>query len=102
LCLPIRLYHLHLGWLLGEHVMLTYIGHTCGQLRRTVLEVAGYDLASDTYTIVAGSSERSNRVRNIQHRPRVLVDVGADGSRQRSGACQRRKAGSATSRAPAV
>src|SRR6266511_3711376 len=71
--LPIWLYRLRLGWLLGERgLMLTHIGRKSGQLRRTVLEVGGYDPTSDTYTIVAGWGERSDWVRNIQQRPDVL------------------------------
>jgi len=75
--LPIWLYRLRLGWLLGNRgLMLTHVGRTSGQLRRTVLEVGGYDPTTDTYTIVAGWGERSDWVRNIQQRPDVLVDVG--------------------------
>ena len=75
--LPIWLYRLRLGWLLGERgLMLTHIGRTSGRLRQTVLEVGGYDPTTDTYTIGAGWGERSDWVRNIQQRPDVLVDVG--------------------------
>jgi len=75
--LPIWLYRLRLGWLLNERgLMLTHIGCTSGRLRRTVLEVGGYDPTSDIFTIVAGWGERSDWVRNIQQRPAVLVDVG--------------------------
>ena len=75
--LPIWLYRLRLGWLLGDRgLMLTHIGRKSGQLRQTILEVGGYDPATDTYTIGAGWGERSDWVRNIQQRSHVLVDVG--------------------------
>jgi deazaflavin-dependent oxidoreductase (nitroreductase family) len=75
--LPIWLYRLRFGWLLGERgLMLTHIGRKSGRLRRTVLEVGGYDPTTDTYTIGAGWGEQSDWVRNIQQRPDVLVDVG--------------------------
>ncbi len=75
--LPIWLYRLQLGWLLGDRfLMLTHIGRKSGLPRQTVLEVVRHDRASDTYIIVSGYGERVDWLRNIQHNPNVLVQSG--------------------------
>jgi deazaflavin-dependent oxidoreductase (nitroreductase family) len=75
--LPIWLYRLRLGWLLGDRfLMLTHIGRTSGQPRQSVLEVVGHDAAAGTYVIASGWGEKADWLRNIQKHPRVLVDAG--------------------------
>jgi hypothetical protein len=45
--LPILLYRLHLGWLLGHRfLLLTHVGRKSGLQRRTVLEVVRILLAN--------------------------------------------------------
>jgi deazaflavin-dependent oxidoreductase (nitroreductase family) len=76
--LPIWLYRLGLGRLLGERfLLLTHIGRTSGRLRQTVVEVVRHDRLSDTYIIASGWGERADWYRNIQKTPRVLISVGA-------------------------
>src|SRR5690348_10009358 len=59
--LPIALYRLKLGWLLGQRfVLLHHIGRKSGQVRETVVEVVVHDRASDTYSIVSGWGKRAN------------------------------------------
>src|SRR5581483_6476732 len=59
--LPIWLYRLGLGRLLGERfLMLTHIGRTSGRLRQTVVEVVRHDRLSDTYIIASGWGERAD------------------------------------------
>ncbi|MEP7187773.1 MAG: nitroreductase family deazaflavin-dependent oxidoreductase [Roseiflexaceae bacterium] len=75
--LPIWLYRLHLGWLLGDRLLLlTHIGRKSGLPRQTVLEVVRHDRSSDTYIIVSGFGEQVDWFRNIQHNPNVLVQSG--------------------------
>lgn len=75
--MPIWLYRLRLGWLLGDRfLMLTHIGRKSGQPRRSVLEVVGHDRAAGTYIIASGWGEKADWLRNIEHNPHVLVDVG--------------------------
>jgi hypothetical protein len=60
--LPILLYWLGLGWLLGHRfLLLTHRGRVSGQVRHTVLEVIRHDRAADA---VLAWYER--------HRPRAL------------------------------
>jgi hypothetical protein len=57
--LPIWLYHLRLGWLLGDRVLLlTHIGRKSGLPRQAVIEVVRHDPASDTYIIASGLARR--------------------------------------------
>lgn len=75
--LPILLYRLGLGGLLGGRVLLlTHRGRTSGQVRRTVLEVVAHDPASGAYIVASGWGRKADWFRNIQQTPRVSVTVG--------------------------
>jgi deazaflavin-dependent oxidoreductase (nitroreductase family) len=75
--LPIRLFHLHLGWLLmGHFLLLTHIGRKSGLPRQTVLEVLLHDRAQGVYYVMAGWGERSDGVKNIEKTPQVQIRVG--------------------------
>ncbi len=75
--LPIWLYRVGLGWLLGSRfLMLTHVGRKTGLLRRVVVEVVDHDPATDTYVIASGWGRKSDWYRNIQKTPGVVVDVG--------------------------
>lgn len=75
--LPIVLYRLRLGWLLGgRFILLNHIGRKSGQTRQTVLEVVGHDERSDTYYIVSGWGHQSNWYRNLLATPEISVQVG--------------------------
>jgi deazaflavin-dependent oxidoreductase (nitroreductase family) len=76
--LPIWLYRLRLGWLLGDRfLLLTHIGRTTGQLHQTVLEVVRHDQATGDYIIASGWGKRADWFRNVQNSPHVLVASGA-------------------------
>lgn len=76
--LPIWLYRLRLGRLLGgRFLLLTHIGRKSGQPRQAVLEVVRHDRASDRYIIASGWGERADWLRNIQQNPNVVVQSGA-------------------------
>ena len=75
--LPIRLFHLHLGWLLmGHFLLLTHVGRKSGLPRQTVLEVLLHERAKDGYYVMAGWGERSDWVKNIEKTPQVKISVG--------------------------
>lgn len=76
--LPIWLYRLRLGWLLGERLLLlTHVGRTSGRARQAVIEVVRHDRATDTYIIASGFGSQVDWFRNIQKHPDVTVQVGA-------------------------
>ena len=75
--LPIVLYRLRLGWLLGQRfVLLEHIGRKSRQVRETVVEVVGHDRASDAYYIVSGWGKRANWYQNLLATPRITIQVG--------------------------
>ena len=75
--LPILLYHLHLGWLLGERaLLLEHRGHKSGIIRRTVVEVVNHDVKKDSYTVAAAWGNQSDWYKNIEAEPKVNVTVG--------------------------
>jgi deazaflavin-dependent oxidoreductase (nitroreductase family) len=75
--LPIILYRLHLGWLMGERlVLLNHIGRKSGQVHQTVVEIIGHDSASDNYYIVSGWGYKSNWYQNLLAHPTINIQVG--------------------------
>jgi deazaflavin-dependent oxidoreductase (nitroreductase family) len=75
--LPLICYRLHLGWLLCERFMLLrHIGRKSGQVRQTVVEVAGYDQTSDTYYVASGWGYKANWYQNLRATPDITIQVG--------------------------
>lgn len=75
--LPIWLYRVHLGWLLGDRfLMLTHTGRKSGLARHTVIEVVQHDKETDTYYVVSGWGEKSDWYQNIHKNPSVTIQTG--------------------------
>ena len=75
--LPIYLYRLGLGGLLGKRFLhLQHTGRKSGLPRENVLEVAGYDEATDTYYVVSGYGKQSQWYRNLLAQPAAKIQVG--------------------------
>lgn len=75
--LPIWLYRLGLGDLLGTRfLLLTHTGRKSGRERETVLEVVRYDKEASTFVVAAGFGTRSDWYRNIRTNPSVTVQCG--------------------------
>lgn len=81
--LPILLYRLKLGWLLGRRfLLLTHRGRMSGKAYSTVLEVLHYDRVSHSCIIASGWGTKSHWYRNVLHDPRVKYTLGI---RERAG-----------------
>ena len=75
--LPIGLYRLGLGGLLGRRfLLLEHIGRKTGRRRQNVLEVIRYDPEGPTFYVASGFGRRSHWFRNIQVHPQVTIQVG--------------------------
>jgi deazaflavin-dependent oxidoreductase (nitroreductase family) len=75
--LPLALYRVKLGWLLGQRfLLLEHIGRKSGQARKTVVEVIGHEQASDTYYIASGWGKRANWYQNLLALPKITIQVG--------------------------
>jgi deazaflavin-dependent oxidoreductase (nitroreductase family) len=75
--LPIGLYKMHLGGLLGDRfLLLTHTGRKTGCLRQTVVEVVQHDRASETFYVASGWGEKSSWYKNIMVHPQVTIQVG--------------------------
>ncbi|MDX1886712.1 nitroreductase family deazaflavin-dependent oxidoreductase [Mycolicibacterium sp. 120270] len=73
---PIWLYRAHLGFLLGQRLLLLeHIGRKTGARRYAVLEVVEQP-APDEYVIVSGFGARAQWYRNVLANPHVRVSVG--------------------------
>lgn len=75
--LPIVMYRLRLGWLLGQRfVLLQHTGRKSGQVRKTIVEVIGHDRASDTYYVASGWGKRAHWYQNLLATPEITIQVG--------------------------
>jgi len=75
--LPVWVYRLRLGWLLGHRfLMITHQGRRTGKVRHTVLEVLRQDHATGEFIVVAGYGKTSDWYRNIQATPALEIHVG--------------------------
>lgn len=75
--LPIGLYRVHLGWLLGRRfLLLHHSGRKSGLPRRTVVEMVRHDAADDTYIIASGFGERTDWLLNLARQPDITIEVG--------------------------
>jgi len=74
--LPLILYRLGLGWILGTRFMLlTHVGRQTGKVRRTILAVLSFD--PKTREIIAISAWRASAwYYNIQAAPTLSVETG--------------------------
>ena len=75
--LPVYLYRLRLGWLLGKRFMqITHVGRHSGKVRRTVLAVLRFDeKTKEVYAVSAWKG--SDWYYNIQASPALQVEIGA-------------------------
>src|SRR5829696_2845206 len=77
--LPIYLYRLNLGWLLGYRgLLLIHQGRKSGLLRETVLEVIRYDPATKESVVLSGWGEKADWYRNIRVRQALEVRTGGE------------------------
>jgi deazaflavin-dependent oxidoreductase (nitroreductase family) len=77
--LPIYLYRLNLGRLLGHRGLLViHRGRRSGLLRETVLEVARYTPATKESVALSGWGEKADWYRNIQATPALEVRTGGE------------------------
>jgi deazaflavin-dependent oxidoreductase (nitroreductase family) len=75
--LPIVLYRLGLGGMLGTRfLLLTHTGRRSGLTRHTVLEVVRYDQSSGECIIASGWGYKSDWLHNITANPHVSFQVG--------------------------
>jgi len=84
--MPLYLYRLQLGWLLGhEFLVLTHVGRHTGRIHQTVLKVLRYDSSTRESIVASAWGERSDWYQNIQAHPAVAVSTAGDQfiSRQR-------------------
>jgi len=74
--LPVFLYRLHLGWLLGKRFMqITHVGRHSGNVRRTVLAVLRFDeKTKEIYAVSAWKG--SDWYYNIRAAPPLQVETG--------------------------
>ena len=75
--LPIQIYRLGLGFLLGKRfLLLEHPGRKSGLPRNAVLEVIRHDCQQDAYYVVSGFGRSSDWYQNITKNPEVRIQVG--------------------------
>lgn len=72
--LPLHLYRLRLGWLLGHRfLLLTHRGRRTDRIRHTVLEIASYDPSTQESIVVSAYGENASWYRDLVARPALEV-----------------------------
>jgi deazaflavin-dependent oxidoreductase (nitroreductase family) len=72
--LPIHLYRLNLGWLLGHRILLlTHRGRKSGCIYRTPLEVIRHDPTTGENFVVSAWGEEADWYRNLKANPTVEI-----------------------------
>lgn len=75
--LPILLYRLRLGWLLGKRfLLLEHRGRKSGILRRVVVEVVDRNPERNSFIVAAAWGTKSDWYRNILAEPKVTIRAG--------------------------
>ena len=77
--LPVYLYRLNLGWLLGHRMLLLiHRGRRSGLLRETVLEAILYYPATKESVVLSAWREKADWYRNIKVTPALEVRTGGE------------------------
>lgn len=74
--LPIWLFRLGLGGLLGKRfVLVNHIGRKSSKLRQAVLEVVDYDKGSQRIIVAAGFGEKTAWYQNLLQKPETTIQL---------------------------
>jgi deazaflavin-dependent oxidoreductase (nitroreductase family) len=77
--LPIYLYRLNLGWLLGHRfLLLVHRGRRSSLRRETVLEVILHDSTNRECVVLSAWGKKADWYRNLQKTPAVEVQTGSE------------------------
>ncbi len=75
--LPVYLYRLGLGWLMGKRfVLINHVGRKTGLPRQAVVEVVERDPDSGCITVVAGYGKRAQWYQNLRANPEIVIQIG--------------------------
>lgn len=74
---PVHLYRLGLGPLLGRRMMLlTHTGRISGRRRQVVVEVVAHDTDNRCWTVASGYGPQAQWYRNLRHVPGATIQTG--------------------------
>ncbi len=77
--LPIWLYRLKLGRLMGHRaLLLQHVGHLSGKPRQAMLEVIHFEREENIHYVASGFGEKAHWYQNIQHTPDVTIEVAGE------------------------
>lgn len=75
--LPVHLYRIGLGPLLGKRLLLLiHTGRISGPSHEAVLEVVEHDPRGRTWTVASGFGPQAQWYRNLRHTPQATIQVG--------------------------
>ena len=75
--LPVLLYCLDLGWLLGyRFAQITHRGRKSGRIYRSVVEVVRFDPATREVVVLSAWRGRTDWYRNLQAAPALEINIG--------------------------
>ena len=75
--LPVYLFRMHLGFLMGERLLLlTHVGRRSGHAYHTVIEIVEHDRRTGEYLVCSGTGPNADWYQNIRAHPAARVQVG--------------------------
>ena len=75
--LPVLLYRMQLGWVLGHRfLLLIHRGRKTGNVHQTVLEVVHYDNTTQESVVMSAYGARADWYRNVMAHPALAVRTG--------------------------
>lgn len=75
--IPIFLYKIGMGWMLGNRfLLLNHIGRKTGLPRQAVLEVVAHDKDPNRYVVAVGFGPKSQWYQNVMANPEVSIQAG--------------------------
>lgn len=75
--LPVHVYRIGLGWLMGSRFLLiNHVGRRSGAPRTVVVEVVAHDPQAGTWTVASGFGPDADWYRNLLATPQVTIQVG--------------------------
>ncbi len=76
LSMPVHLYRMRLGFLLGDRfVLITHRGRKTDQEHRTTVEVVEHDVRTHEYIVCSGTGPGADWYRNLVARPAIAIQV---------------------------
>ncbi|MBI9050097.1 MAG: nitroreductase family deazaflavin-dependent oxidoreductase [Anaerolineaceae bacterium] len=75
--IPVYLYKLRLGWLLGKRfALINHVGRNTGKPHQVVVEIVEREEGTENVIVVAGYGEKSQWYKNLGKQKNTMIQIG--------------------------